>query len=96
MLASYVVFSKKRASDAKLPITQSRSPSLSQSPNAGVAALIRDIGMVCAAVIAIREALSFRSTGRAVGVYLAIQVLLMPLMLLLVLSGAQPPEQPAP
>jgi hypothetical protein len=41
------------------------------------------VWMLCATVVAIRQGLSYRSTGRAVGVYVAIQIILVPLVLLL-------------
>ena len=40
------------------------------------------IWTLCATVIAIRQGLSYRSTARAVGVYVAIQLVLIPLVLL--------------
>jgi hypothetical protein len=49
--------------------------------------LITTLWMIAAAVVAIRQALGFRSTARALGVYAAIQLLLVPLVLLFV-AGA--------
>ena len=45
---------------------------------------VTTVWMIVAAVIAIRQALGFQSTARAVGVYAAIQLLLVPLMLILI------------
>ena len=50
------------------------------------------VWMLCATVIAIRQGLGFKSTLRATGVYLGIQLLLAPLVLLMIGSGVQPPE----
>jgi hypothetical protein len=44
--------------------------------------LATTVWMIFACVIAIRQGLSYRTTTRAVGVYLAIQLLLVPLVLL--------------
>jgi hypothetical protein len=42
------------------------------------------IWMLCATVVAIRQGLGFRSTARAAGVYLVIQLLMVPLVILMV------------
>jgi hypothetical protein len=54
--------------------------------------LATTLWMICATVIAIRQGLSYRSTARAVGVYAAIQILLVPLVLLF--AAGQPPSSP--
>jgi hypothetical protein len=50
------------------------------------------VWMLCATVVAIRQGLALRSTARAVGVYVAIQLLLLPVVLLFAASGASPPQ----
>ena len=51
---------------------------------------VTSVWMLFAAVIAIRQGLGYKSTLRATGVYLAIQVLLLPLALLLATPEATP------
>jgi hypothetical protein len=51
--------------------------------------LATTVWMICASVIAIRQGLSYQSTVRAVGVYAAIQLLLVPLVLLF--AAGDPP-----
>jgi hypothetical protein len=46
--------------------------------------------MLCATVIAIRQGLAFRSTARAIAVYLVIQLIIAPLVLLFVSPEAPP------
>jgi len=53
---------------------------------------VTTVWMLCATVIAIRQGLGLRSTARAVGVYVVIQLLLVPLVLLFAAPGASPPE----
>jgi hypothetical protein len=48
--------------------------------------LATTVWMICASVIAIRHGLSYQSTARAVGVYAAIQLLVIPLILLFAAS----------
>ena len=50
------------------------------------------VWMLFATVIAIRQGLALRSTARAVGVYIAIQLLLVPIVLLFAAPGATPPQ----
>jgi len=52
---------------------------------------ITTVWMLFATVIAIRQGLGYESTWRAAGVYLAIQILLVPLALMLASSEAPPP-----
>jgi hypothetical protein len=54
--------------------------------------LATTVWMICASVIAIRQGLSYQSTARAVGVYAAIQLLLIPLVLLFAVG--EPPVSP--
>jgi hypothetical protein len=54
--------------------------------------LATTLWMICASVIAIRQGLSYQSTARAVGVYAAIQLLLIPLVLLF--AAGEPPVSP--
>jgi hypothetical protein len=49
------------------------------------------IWMLCATVIAIRQGLGYESTLRATGVYLAVQLLLVPFALLIASPEATPP-----
>jgi len=53
---------------------------------------VTTVWMLCATVIAIRQGLALRSTARAVAVYLGIQLLLLPVVLLLIAQGAPPPQ----
>jgi len=53
--------------------------------------LVTTVWMLFATVIAIRQGLSYQSTARAVGVYFAIQIILVPLVLLVA-----SPEAPGP
>jgi hypothetical protein len=57
--------------------------------------LVTTLWMICASVVAIRQSLGFQSTGRAIGVYVVIQLLLVPLLLALVGSQVEAPV-PAP
>ena len=54
--------------------------------------LATTVWMICATVIAIRQGLSYQSTARAVGVYAAIQILLVPLIFLFM--AGEPPSSP--
>jgi hypothetical protein len=54
--------------------------------------LTTTVWMICASVIAIRQGLSYQSTTRAVGVFAAIQLLLIPLVLLF--AAGEPPVSP--
>ncbi len=54
--------------------------------------LATTVWMIFASVIAIRHGLSYQSTARAVGVYAAIQLLLIPLVLLF--AAGEPPVSP--
>jgi hypothetical protein len=56
-----------------------------------VVILATTVWMICASVIAIRQGLSYHSTARAAGVYFAIQLLLVPLVLLLMIGDSPVP-----
>ncbi|MFQ5416626.1 MAG: YIP1 family protein [Myxococcota bacterium] len=58
--------------------------------------LVTTLWMVAAAVVAIRQALGFQSTGRALLVYAAIQVLMVPLLLLFLAGAVENPPVAAP
>ena len=57
--------------------------------------LATTVWMICASVIAIRHGLSYQSTARAVGVYVFIQILLIPLVWLF-LAGEPPVSSGTP